>query len=451
MKHSTETMREAVAAVFVYQDELFVIRRQPWLRAFPGYLAFPGGKVDGADREGGIDHPLLQPFQPVLVEALRRELLEELGYDLGQALERGEVLSVDRVGTAVTPPFERVRFSAHHFRIRLRRRPRFRPDHEEIAWGGWVDRRALWQEFRQGRHLMVVAMRNLVAAMAREGTAAQVHPFNLVYDPERELPVLELIAGIGSIPVPSNTLPPARFTNALLIGDEGSPRCLVDPSPESPEVLKRLLATLETRPPDRLLITHHHPDHHQFAPEIARRLGIPLLCTPITARRLGTLFGEGYLEGVELHLLDEGDQVTRWLDRPVLTHRLPGHDDGMIGLAPAGGPWFFVSDLIQTLGTVVIPEPEGDMQAYFDSLQRVIDRRPEVVIPSHGMPAGGTWLLEQTLEHRRVRERQIRELHAAGNDQEQMLDIIYRGLDPALRPLAAQNLRQHLRKLGYGA
>ncbi len=444
-------MREAVTAVFTHQDELFVIRRQPWLRAFPGYLAFPGGKVDREDRDGGIDHPLTVPFEPALMAALGRELREELGFDLAAALEAGEVLAIDRVGVAVTPAFERVRFRAHHFRIRLRKRPAFDPDTEEIAWSGWVERRELWRQARRGEHLMVVATRNLIAALARDPEMERVEPFNLVYEPGRELPLLELIAGIGHIPVPSNTLPPARFTNALLIGDAGAPRCLVDPSPQSEVVMERLLTTLEQSPPDLVLISHHHPDHHQYAPEIARRLRIPLGCTPDTHRRLATGFGAGYLDGVELRSLVAGEEVTRWQGRPVTCRPLPGHDDGMIGLAPEGEHWFFVADLIQTMGTVVIPEPEGDMAAYFDSLERVIGLRPAMVIPSHGMPVGGTWHLEQTLEHRRQRERQVRELHASGHSQEQMLETIYPGLDPGLRPLAAQNLRQHLRKLGHGA
>ena len=42
-------MREAVAAIFVHEEDIFVIRRQEYLRAFPGYYAFPGGKVDPED------------------------------------------------------------------------------------------------------------------------------------------------------------------------------------------------------------------------------------------------------------------------------------------------------------------------------------------------------------------------------------------------------------------
>lgn len=89
------------------------------------------------------------------------------------------------------------------------------------------------------------------------------------------------------------------------------------------------------------------------------------------------------------------------------------------------------------------------MCAYLDSLQRVISCKPRVIIPAHGLPAGETWLLEQVLQHRLERERQVGALHAAGKDIDQMVESIYVGLDQKLLPLAHQNVRQHLRKLGF--
>ena len=441
-------MQEAVTAVFVHQEELFVIRRQPYLRAFPGYLAFPGGKVDAEDRGHGYTQPLLSGFPEPLIRALCRELIEEIGYDLEAAVESGEVASISRLGTAVTPPFERFRFSAHHFKIVLNRRPGFQPGSEEIAWSGWVHHKELWRRYTEGEILMVIPTINLLQALAQDISSTEVDPFNLVYDHASELPYLELIKGVGYIPVPSMTLPPARFTNALVLGDNGHPVCLVDPSPKDEDVYRKLLRTLEQHPVDRILVTHHHPDPHQYAPQLARELNLPLLCSTRTQERLRQACGRDYFSGLVLETVEEGTSVTRWLGREVRCHHLPGHDDGMIGLAPEDNAWFFVCDLIQTSGSVVIPEPEGDMQDYFDSLRRVIALNPGMIIPSHGMPTGGSFLLEQVLNHRIEREAHICSLVDEGRSQEEMVDIIYKGLDEALRPLAKQNVRQHLRKLG---
>ncbi|MGK0272192.1 MAG: ribonuclease/clavin/mitogillin [Cocleimonas sp.] len=119
----------------------------------------------------------------------------------------------------------------------------------------------------------------------------------------------------------------------------------------------------------------------------------------------------------------------------------------MVGLASDDMPWFYVSDLVEPFTTVVIPEPEGDMQVYFDSLNRVIAHNPKVIIPSHGIPMGGVHLLEQTLLHRKEREQQIISLLAEGIGEDKIVDELYSCLDIRLVPLAHQNVRQHIRKI----
>ncbi len=441
-------MREAVTAVFIYESEIYMIRRQSYLRAFPGYYAFPGGKIDADESQQSLSHPLVCDFPPQQIHALCREIMEELDFDLTEAIERGEVQDLTKVGVAVTPPFERYRFSAHHFRITLKKRPDFSPHQDEIAWGGWLQLPVAWGQFQSGRVLMVIPTQNILSALMDNPVVDVIEPFNLIYDHEQELPLVELIKGIELIPVPSATLPPAQNTNTLRLGDEGSTRFLVDPTPKSDRYLEQLLTTLERYPVDAILISHHHPDHHQQAPEIARALQLPVYLTGTTERRLKTVYGENYFEGVDLHYLKQGDKICSWLGRDVICHELPGHDDGMIGLAADDMSWFFVADLIQPGTTVVIPEPEGDMAAYYESLERVIESAPDVVIPSHGMPMGGVHWLEQTLSHRKEREQAIDQLHRVGKSMDQILAAIYPDITPQLAPLAEQNIRQHLRKLG---
>ncbi len=87
------------------------------------------------------------------------------------------------------------------------------------------------------------------------------------------------------------------------------------------------------------------------------------------------------------------------------------------------------------------------MQHYFDSLERVIDLKPKVLIPSHGMPMGGTLLAERTLQHRIEREQQIRDYLDRGMDDSQITEEIYREIHPRLKSLALQNVKQHIKKL----
>jgi glyoxylase-like metal-dependent hydrolase (beta-lactamase superfamily II) len=87
------------------------------------------------------------------------------------------------------------------------------------------------------------------------------------------------------------------------------------------------------------------------------------------------------------------------------------------------------------------------MGDYFESLEALIEKAPKAIIPSHGMPAGGVHLLRRTLNHRRMREEQVQSFSLAGRNQEEIVAAIYREVDERLLPLAAQNVRQHLRKL----
>ncbi len=442
-------MRDAVTAVLVHDEDVFVIRRQDYLRAFPGYHAFPGGKVDQEDELHGFTHPLVNEFRQERIGALIRELDEELGFDLRQAIDSGLVASVELMGVAVTPQFERVRFNAHYYKVVLHSKPAFTPDKDEIAWCDWLHRETFLQHYHSGEALMVVPVMRTANAFVEDIRIDRIEPMNILFDEERELAYLEMICGVGYIPVRSNTLPPAEYTYALVLGDEGEPRYLVDPAPADEAEMQKLFNTLQHHPVDGILITHHHRDHHERAPDIARSLNLPLLCSSNTQRNLLRHNGEDYLQQIEVVSVQEGTRLTSWLGHDVHCYELPGHDDGMIGLAPDNMAWFFVADLVQPLATVVIPEPEGDMQAYFDTLQRIIDMRPRAIVSSHGIPMGGTFILEQTLHHRQEREAQIVTLLQEGDDLDQIVAKLYRGIPDKLIPLAQQNVRQHMRKLGH--
>src|SRR5690606_18596678 len=118
-----------------------------------------------------------------------------------------------------------------------------------------------------------------------------------------------------------------------------------------------------------------------------------------------------------------------------------------IALAAEDMSWFIAGDLFQGLGTVVIGGEEGDMVKYFKTLERIITLSPKVVYPSHGIPLGGTTILEKTLEHRRTRENQILVMHQKGLSEKGMLETIYENVPKALWPYALQNIRKHLEKL----
>ena len=56
-------------------------------------------------------------------------------------------------------------------------------------------------------------------------------------------------------------------------------------------------------------------------------------------------------------------------------------------------------------------------------------------------------ILETTLEHRKLREKQVLHFHEQGLNEDQMLAHIYAKVDERLWPYARKNIQKHLEKL----
>ncbi len=438
---------ESVAAVFCHAGKIFAVRRQPHLNAFPGYDSFPGGKIDREDPQLQHPAPFLRDWDGQKMHALVREIQEELSYDLPAEIASGQVTSVKFLATALAPAIVPVRFRLHFFRIDLKTLPVFTPDSGELADTFWETPQQLLNAFHKGDALMVPPLRWVLEALSRKPQGCGFGDLSPQFDEENYVPRLEPLSELRILPVPCNTLPPAKRTNAFLLGDDNSPKILVDPSPKSPEVLEKLLRTLRDDEISAVFLTHHHPDHHEHAPELAKRLNVPIWMSEDTRTRITQKQGGDYFSGLLVEMKQEGDILTNWKGEAVRVYPVPGHDAGQLALAPESLRWFIVGDLIQNVGTVVISAPEGDMATYFQTLEKIIDLDPSVIVPSHGLPMRSTFRLEATLQHRRQREKAIQELYANGKTQTEMLDIIYQGVDQQLLPFAMMNIQSHLAKL----
>lgn len=436
---------DAVTAVLVCDGEIFLTRRQPHLTAFPGFQAFPGGKVDARDGEQPLSHPLLARHEPRLVEGLARELREELDFDLAAALAAGEVLGFEMLGTAISPPIISVRFDTRFYRIDLRHRPAFTLDPGELSDGAWATAAQWMADYERGDLLLAPPTRDVLRTLAADPGAHRVTYLG-DYDQFEGTPEIEPLRGVHQLPIPSNTLPPADRTNAFIIGDTGAARLIVDPSPAGTREYAQLCTHLIGRGITEVFLTHHHPDHRQFANQLARDLGVPIAMSADTRARI-LARQPRWLDGLTVRVREDGDVVTVWLGHPVRVLAVPGHDEGQLALMPDNRAWCIVGDLIQGVGTVVIAAPEGDMAKYFATLEKVIALAPKVIWPSHGSALGGTHYLALTLSHRRQREAQVRALTEAGRTVDEMLAAMYPDTDPRLLPLARMNIDSHLVKL----
>ena len=436
-----EKVREAVSAVFVHRDRVFAIKRQPYLAAFPGYHAFPGGKVDLSDSTAPSNLPWLKDHPPNLMGALCRELQEELDFDLEAAIAAGKVAFFGELAVATTPPFHTHRFHNHFYKIELAEPLSLAAGEDEAEVSGWMALKSLVDLYHQGRLLAVPPIVTMIKALAENPAVQFISDVNLSYDEKREVPCLEAVHGLWQLPARSQTLPPADRTNAFIVGD-----FLVDPSPRDRRERDRLLCSVARFEVNGIFLTHHHGDHIQFADDIARAKGWPIVLSEDTRQRIGACH-RGFFDGIETRIIREGETLTTWLGKNVRVWAVPGHDEGHLALAPETLEWFIVGDLIQGIGTVVISAPEGHMGRYFRTLEKVIDLDPAIIIPSHGIAMGTTFRLRETLKHRRLREKQVLEFHESGKSKREMLGLIYKGLHPRLVPLAMANITSHMEKL----
>lgn len=437
---------DAVSIVMTCGDEIFAIQRQYFLSAFPGYWAFPGGKVEKEDEDFFIDHETTADIEKRLFGAAVREGQEELGIDLRKEISEGRVRSVSCLGLAVTPDFNPYRFATYFFKIDFKEKVEFTIDRNEARLAKWMSCEELLKQFNLGHILAVPPVIKVIETLGRKPDVKKIEDLNFSYDNTQYVPYIESIKGMRQIMPLSHTLPPATRTNAFLIGDAGSPKVLVDPSPRDEEEYRKFKNTINLFGVDKILITHHHHDHYERTNQLAKELNVPVLLSTYTFDKILKVT-PGYFVGVKTQFIREGEVVTSWLTREVLAMEIPGHDEGQVALYSSDLSWFIAGDLFQGIGTVVIGGEEGDMKKYFDTLERIITLSPKVLFPSHGIGLGGTSILSKTLEHRKLRESQILTLHKEGLAPEQMLAKIYADVNKELWPYALENIHKHLHKL----
>src|SRR3546814_2252618 len=155
---------DAVTAVLLCDGELLMVQRQPFLSAFPGYHAFPGGKIDAADSEGIALPAFCGGFEPRLLRSLLREIIEELSVDLSQEPD----VRIRPLGIPLTPQKLPVRFNTHFFAIELSRKPECKVDPHEIRSAYWATPAQWLTRFRDGQLLLAPPTFTVIEAFAAD-------------------------------------------------------------------------------------------------------------------------------------------------------------------------------------------------------------------------------------------------------------------------------------------
>ncbi|TPE50140.1 MBL fold metallo-hydrolase [Amaricoccus solimangrovi] len=245
-------------------------------------------------------------------------------------------------------------------------------------------------------------------------------------------------------------------TRTYLVG-EGQV-AVIDPGPDDArhrEAVARALGPGETVV--AVLVTHAHRDHSEGAAAMGARLGAEVLAhgDPVGARApgmarlagdLGLGGGEGLVPGFAPdRRIGEGEVIAA----PGLTLAAlatPGHTADHLSFVYREGAALFSGDLVMGWSTTMISPPDGDLAAYRESLGRLRERGEGVYYPGHGAAVTRPGrLIGHMLAHRAAREAQVLDMLAKGPARvPELVEAMYRGLDPKLRGAAARTVLAHL-------
>ncbi len=489
--------------------EVYWVRRSPALRFMGGWHAFPGGGLSRADAEVALDAPpagisadgsslpptsgdgagkLGPDLAPGIAVCAVRELFEETGLLLATggsttaskpdrkrlraarrrllagadfaalAGEEGWTLSAASLrfaGRWLTPPLGPLRFDNRFFLLEWPRERRPQPEilagpgGGELDDGEWIAPARALERWQRAEVLAAPPILHLLRVLAEDGPQRGLPR---LVDPREsrlgDLLRIELRPGVILLPLRTPTLPPATHTNTFLLGRREA--VLIDPaSPHETEIerLGRALAAARDRGLEisAIWLTHHHPDHVGAVEAMRRRLAVPVCAHRQSAgplERLGIRVDRQLEDGQRIELA--GDPPF-----PVRVLHTPGHTRGHLCFLDETHGSLIAGDLISALSTIVIDPPEGDMEAYLRSLERMIELAPKTLFPAHGpaVPAAVD-KLEEFLAHRLEREEQVLAVwHDGRQSAAEMVPVIYPEVPAALHGIAARQVEAHLDRL----
>lgn len=226
---------------------------------------------------------------------------------------------------------------------------------------------------------------------------------------------------------------------------------VIDPGPDDPTHIEDILRAVEGERVTHIFVTHGHADHSPAAHPLAERTGAKVYASalPVRATEADVRMEAGDDTSFKPDIaVQDGERFAgaSWTIEAVAT---PGHTSNHMAYALIEENALFPGDHIMGWSTTVISPPDGDMDDYLRSLEKVRDRNYETLWPTHGPPVREVRPFVQAyLDHRLAREAQIiARLDDGYTRIPDMVAVMYADIDKRLHPAACHSVLAHMARL----
>ena len=219
-------------------------------------------------------------------------------------------------------------------------------------------------------------------------------------------------------------------TNTFLVGEDEL--FILEPGEDTDEHFECIVAAVARRTVVGLIPTHAHHDHWPMATRLAQHYGAPSYGFAATG---------GYSPD---HLVADGQRLEAATVALTAVHT-PGHSSDHTAYV-LDEHYLFSGDIVMDWSTSIISPPDGDLNQYMASLDKLLASPYKAFFSAHGRTL--TEPHERTLElkaHREERTRQaLAVLESGPATIPEMVQIIYKDVDKKLHGAAARSLLAHL-------
>ena len=257
--------------------------------------------------------------------------------------------------------------------------------------------------------------------------------------------------------ITANNASPMTFTGtrSYILGTDNL--IVIDPGPENNQHFKSIMDYVGKRKVTDIIITHSHVDHSPLSRRLKNETGASIIgfgsadeARTSFMKKLSSSLDLGGEEGIDQDLtLDEkviDKQVIKKNDYTIEVIHTPGHLSNHICLSIKEKKALFSGDHVMGWATTLISPPDGDLGSFMKSLEKLSKRDEQVYYPGHGKPVKDPkQMVLAQIEHRRDREIQIlRSISKVSRTPSEIVEEVYVGLNPMLKPAAVRNVLAHL-------